>query len=585
VIRLGFCLSALIVAGSAAATPPRLPDVPPPAASVVSYAGTPEERDGWRRLLWLDFGVAGNRPPGAIGVHPELPVPGTSWTRGMVRTARAPMGVGDPYLGDYALGADAVFRMTADPGDSLRVAITVGIADSAAGALDVWCDGIPVVSGFRPGPGEFVDVSLPLRVRHGEIALRVRADGCALFAVAGIAVYQPPGEPLHPCLAGVSRRPAEAPPQPRIPDSLAAWSVAGAEGEAVSVLANTCDHLMAERLSEGCFAPSGKWYENSFAVRALLAGARVLLRPELAEAAFACTDRFAAEQEKDGGWSAATFGRSGCTDQHRASFEPASANLADVGSMALALAVAAGHAEGARRDRYLKTLRRYMDRVALPQQLPSGAFPNRMYLGKDYHHPYSVATAVQASALSTLHALTGESGYRRAAERAALFLAEAVDSSGEFLLYPHDAERPLPVPATDLGNTYYVLESLITAHACAGREARARIEEALRRAFEGDEGLFAAMARPDWWRTPELWGASKKAGILFLVDQYGRRVTSDRARVWRDRALALLGEPAAPFGVREDPGGPRGRYAMVATGFAALGAASVLDPDAVVLHR
>ena len=108
----------------------------------------------------------------------------------------------------------------------------------------------------------------------------------------------------------------------------------------------------------------------------------------------------------------------------------ASANLADIGTMTLCLAMAVPFVDETRAGQYLSAALQYADSIVLPSQLPSGAFPNRLWRGHYQTTPYSVATATQASSLALLHAVTGRIEYLKSAQRAGIWLADHVQEDG-----------------------------------------------------------------------------------------------------------------------------------------------------------
>jgi hypothetical protein len=261
--------------------------------------------------------------------------------------------------------------------------------------------------------------------------------------------------------------------------------------------------------------------------------------------------------------------------------EGRSRNLADVGSFALCLPLASAFLTGEDRRRLLETARDYADTIVLPAQLPSGAFPNGRFEGVDYAHPYSVATAVQASQLAGLYLATGEEHYRRAAIRAGLFLAEAVEADGSVRFFPHDKPESQFLPADRLGELFYVIEGILWAHRVADPATRDGLAAALDRYFRGSSlsGLWSDP--PAWLRTGDVWERSKRAGVLYLLEGYAAiRGESEDLRRLTLQVFGALEEPALAkqSGVGADAGTALERYSMAATGFAGLGVTGLLAP-------
>ncbi|TPW17361.1 MAG: hypothetical protein FD129_412, partial [bacterium] len=145
-------------------------------------------------------------------------------------------------------------------------------------------------------------------------------------------------------------------------DSLATIDRAGLELQ----LRRDAEFLMTERLSDGRFSSQGAWYQNSFPVRTLLAGHELLGVPAWREAALELLDEFVAGQLPNGNWHASYADVKHCP---KSPPDTSSANLADVGSMTLAVALAATQVEEPRRSRYRAALVRYADSISLPNQL------------------------------------------------------------------------------------------------------------------------------------------------------------------------------------------------------------------------
>jgi hypothetical protein len=249
--------------------------------------------------------------------------------------------------------------------------------------------------------------------------------------------------------------------------------------------------------------------------------------------------------------------------------------------MTLCLAIAAPLADSPRREAYLRAAVRYADRVTLPAQLPTGAFPNGRWFGRVHVHPYAVATATQASSLAALGAVTGDLRYLEAAERAGLWLAEQFRSDGYVTFAPHDTDEARSLAPTAFGDLFYMVEALTWIERFAVREeAKARARLALERYLWGPFGLRRQAVNGYWWSPRNPWTDSKMGGMLYILARSGRWNQSPALEGWTQQALAWLADPALSrqIGVLAPLPSMTGRYGMVATGFAGIGIAELAEP-------
>jgi hypothetical protein len=464
---------------------------------------------GITRLIIVDFGDNRLTPPGMLGIGSRTRHAVCGWSSGMIREV-VRRDTSDRDLCDFVEGEDATFVLAVRSAkDPYEVVLTLGDPESARGPMSVSTRDVEIADGIRTKAGEFVQVRFRADAPDRRVTFRIRGVRCGLFALSSLAVYGPQG--VTPSLAQTGPR-DERPFVPR-PDSLRAL---GPESDPRRILGIFADFLVAQEPVEGGFSYTGLWYQNAYPVRTLFAAARLLDRPELSEEAFRVLDRFVEEQQADGRWTSSYFGRPECVG--RVAPDSTSRNLADIGSMAHALAVGADAAQGERRERYLAAARRYADRVVLPDQLPDGAFPNRLYAGRDFPHAYSVATATQAASLAALAMTTGEARYREAAEKAGRWLAERMLPTGYIVFHPHDSDRPHLIRARDFGDSFYLVEGLIWVHRAAGDTAtRDVMAAAMRRHLWGPAGLKATTIHGYWWEPPGVWSASKTGGLLEAV--------------------------------------------------------------------
>lgn len=498
------------------------------------------------------------------------------WYGGML-VNRLRRGVADRLLRDFVEGEDATFGVGIEPADAeYHVVLTIGDMEAERGAIDVLVGGKMVLEGVRAPAGKMIRVEFDARPENGCLSFRIRGEKCRSFALAAAQIFGPAGAHVVDLFPAPDARPFI----PR-PDSLA-----GVESvDPRELLRRTVDYLLANQLSDGGFSYHGAWYQNSFPVRTLLAGSVLLSEPAWRDRALEILDRFVAGQMQDGNWMSSYYGSPGC--ELSSHTDKSSANLADIGSMSLCLSMAAPLADPVRRQRYIEAAMFYADSIVVPSQLPTGAFPNRLWGGQVLLHPYSIATATQASNLVLLYSVTGEIRYRDAAEKAALWLARTVRPEGGVELFQHNTAEIRVMNSTDFGDIYYIMEALsITGHYSADSAVREAIRAGLERWLYGREGLAATAVHGYWWpmRENDFWGASKMAGVPFLLARYGGHAPDPALAKWLRLTLAWIGDSGLAFraGVRAHPGGPNGEFALAATGFSGIGLAAAIDPDVLL---
>lgn len=546
--------------------------------------------DGRERIVWLDFGKSGSAPAGAFTYDGTAPNDMYTWTGGMVRVVRRDYPRHPAYLCDFMEGEDATFELSLDAVTLCRVVVTLGDPDRPRGPVDLSLPDGVVTEGLKTAAGEYLDVGFEAAPDSGRIRLHFKGRDCASFAVSGLAVYADPGTRLTAGLHAENRRTGA----PVVP----AASNGATDGLALEVLERACRFLVDSRPAGGCFSFRGAWYECAYPIRTLLAGGRLLNEPAYTEAAVECLDRFVAEQRADGNWSATFFGIPSCELSRLDRGNNESANLADVGTIVLALVAGSADVDAARRDTWLAAARRYADEIVLPNQREDGGFPNLKHSGQDYFHPYSVATGVQAGQLAALYGATGDGRYMEAAENAARYLL-ADFAEGRYNFKPHDQPAPKLIPFTRFGDLFYVLEGLVWVRQYTGDETLARsIDAGIEKYLWGGGGIAGSRVNAVFWRPINDWEASKSGGLLFLLTEYRRRVTSaieggatdnrqvrnrDGTEQWIRDFQTWLANPvqAAAYGIGMSPTSREGTYAFAATGFAGIGLASVVDPGSL----
>jgi hypothetical protein len=537
-------------------------------------------------ILYPLSGAASGRPlPVVIDMGPGTYLPGSlvclsqsldssfAWTAGQVRDIHR-RGSQDPLLSDGVESEDAVFLVAVDPpGAAYRLRLTLGDPYLPRGPVTIRVNGVVVADSMVTEAGATTEVACEARARDGLIAVRLSA-GCRGFLLAALALEGPDGAVLARLLPTFPSRTAAVPPA----ESLTVIDAQARE----ALLRRSADFLLEHRPKTGGFSYHGAWYQNAYSIRTLIAASRILTDTAYATTALETLDWFAALQRPDGNWNSSYYGSQKCAG-HGPDYNPPSANLADIGTMTGCLAVVAPFVDGDRRDLYLTAAITYAEKVSLPNQLPSGAFPNRQWDGRDTFHPYTVATATQVASLSALHDATGDSRFLEAAERGARWLARlSFLPDGRLSLHPHDRDTVLVRKATSFGDAFYVAEALISAHhTTCDTELRAEIELALDRWMFGDLGLQSEAQHGYWWPPDEPWSDSKMGGMIYVLARHPRRNTDPALSEWLGRALAWMSDPGACrlIGVMAHPADTLGGYALPATGFAGVGIAAAIDPD------
>ncbi|HEX7880189.1 MAG TPA: hypothetical protein VF720_12315 [Candidatus Eisenbacteria bacterium] len=526
-----------------------------------------------RRLLPIVFDNAGEGPlaPRSVRIGAQSRAPGYAWFDGVVRD-RLVSSETDPLFADLAVGHDATMVVAVDPPDSLYT-VGVGLGDPLLprGPVDVVANDSLVAAGVSTTPGERRVLRFRVPARHGRIAVRFIARSCHGFGVSDLAIEGPSPSWLGQIFPPVAPVPDAVPPTTLLP--------AATPDTTRAILRRLGTFLVAHKPQGGGWSSWGLWYQTAFAVRGVLSAGLVLDEPAWREAAFATIDRFVAEQSPAGTWSAGYVGADTCAGE--APPDTSSTNLADVGSMVLVLSLAAPDASPERREAWLAAARRYSDQVVLPEQLPDGAFPNRRWMGKDFLHPYTVATATQCSQLMTLGAVTGEARYTAAAEKAAAWLTAGILPDGRVSLYPHDSANQKILESIRFGDAFYLVEALVTVRDLT-RDVK--LKDACRKSVErwltGPEGIKSKSLRGYWWAPMDMWTSSKMAGVPWILARDPRRGGQPIIDNWLDRSIGWLADPmrAQLIGIGAHPASTRGEYALTATGFAAMGVAAALDP-------
>jgi hypothetical protein len=267
-------------------------------------------------------------------------------------------------------------------------------------------------------------------------------------------------------------------------------------------------------------------------------------------------------------------------------------NTADVGCISTCLAVAFPYVDAKRREVYRDALRRYAEDYAAPWQLPSGAFTNGRWNGRDMTVPYSIATGTQAMSFCSLYAITSEEKYMRVAERAVRYLLANWTEDGRQIFDHHTAELGREVldvrERGAIGNFYYSHDGILWVWHWTQDEA---LKDTIRRVYgwhiKGSRGLLASRDHGVWWPVVDVWSNSKMGALPTVLIEYDRSMARDaEVREAVRRCAAFLCHPqfAHRIGVLCDPQMPWGEFAMAATGFAGLTLAELIEPGVIFLQ-
>jgi hypothetical protein len=494
------------------------------------------------------------------------------WFDGMVRDGVSPRR-SDAWLCDFIEGYDATFVVAVEPDTgTYQVRMTFGDLDRPRGPARVLSGDKVLASVRATEKSESTTVTFVTKPVNGRLEMRVAAEGCRGFALNGVEIS---GEKLS-WLDRLFPDAVQYPPMPA-PETLPKVGPADRR----KLLKVLCEYLVKASPTEGCFSYHGAWYQNAYPIRTLLAGARLLEEPRYAEKAYRCLDRFAERQAPHGNWLSSYFGPTGCDSPTAA--DSATSNLADVGTMTMCLSAAAPGAAPERRERYLRAARLYADSVSLPNQLSDGSFPNRLWGGQDFSHPYTVATATQCASLAALYLATGDARYLKAAETGIRWITWGTFlEDGRLVLHPYNQETLVVKESTHFGEVFYVAEALLwVRRATADETLKQEIDAVLDRWLFGTEGAHRKTVHGYWWPPMDAWNSSKMGGMLYILADHPRRSADPVLSEWLVRALGWLTDPdrAQSIGVTAPPASPRGNYALVATGFAGIGVASSIDGD------
>jgi hypothetical protein len=498
-------------------------------------------------------------------------------------------------------GAQGEFRIGIDNGD-YTVTLLMSDHTEPYGPFTVSAQDRVAQADIKLVPGQPLRPTFPVKVADHTLRLRFQAQPGQKFYVNGMILEGPANAQLQSMFENAP------------PDALPSRAevLAHGSGDLRAALHAYCEWLLAQRLPNGFLGDYGDygtsqrpqyyWYTSSYPIRTLLAGYQILDEPRYLAAVVKILDRLVEEQMPNGAFQQVFRGKPTrlLTPQeiddimkHRW------LNMADVGCIVTALAVAAHYVEEPRKSVYRSAAQRYCDGYAIRWQKPSGAFTNGLEGGVAQTGAYSVATGTEAAAFAAVYAITGDQKYLRVAEKAATFLASNIGYDGRPLTYQdsHGKEPPpFLQPVTHFGDVFYQHDGILFAY-YQSRDKRFRDE--VRRAYDvhihGGKGLLAAISDDAWWPLQDTWNNSKSAGMPLVFAAYAQMASDSDVRDflavarnflttlrWARRIGVTLDAPNLPWG-----GHSLQSWAgcsVAATGFAGLSVAEMLQPGIVWLR-
>lgn len=376
-----------------------------------------------------------------------------------------------------------------------------------------------------------------------------------------------------------------------------------------AMLETACEWFLRHRLPDGFIGDfeEGKrlWYTASYPIRTLLAGYELLGNRAYLTAATAILDLLVTEQMPEGGFTQAYRAQATASlsaQELQAVRETNWMNLADVGSMVAALAVACRSVSGGRRECYCAAVQRYLNDWALRFRKPDGGFTNGWVCRLD-EKVYSVATASSALSFGIFGTLTDNPEYIRIAEQAACFLAEQWNDDGR--LWNHIYQGTYPghdhyQDVREFGDGLYTLETICAVLAISKeRVVRVKLFGALKKYLFGSSGLLNLKGGAAWWPLQNNWHNSKSTALPLLLQtfvQYGRELgaTDEELHAAEEtfldcRAFLCLPSSAKLLGVAADDTDRAYPFAShsiqswtgcsaAATGFAGIALAQMISP-------
>jgi len=375
-----------------------------------------------------------------------------------------------------------------------------------------------------------------------------------------------------------------------------------------------CQWLVEHRTADGFLGDyegsQRLWYTASYPIRTLLAGYHLLGNKEYIEIATEILDLLVVEQMPEGAFTQA-YRQQKTNELTEVELEEVRKNnwmnLADVGSMMAAMAIACRYVDKQRKEIYITSLRRYLDKWAMRFRHQSGGFNNGWIRGFA-ENIYSVSTATTALTMMFFSQLTGEEKYMKIGEDAVLFLTQDWNEDGRNLNWIFDGTFPGEnhyQDVLDFGDTFYVIEALSAALALTKRpQLKKIIYDAIQNHLFGSTGLLKNKANQTWWSIQNTWNNSKSVAMPIILQDFqlyademnASQEKIDYVKKEYENCMKFLCIPkyARILGVMSNdpieklPFGPHSLQswtgcAVAATGFAGITLAQMIKPGIIYL--
>lgn len=357
------------------------------------------------------------------------------------------------------------------------------------------------------------------------------------------------------------------------------------------------------------FENHGEWYMLFYPLRALMLYGKLFDRPDYIKTAFEYIDIYISEQLPNGAFTS-NYRKQPTEKLTKKEFNEilrnGKVNIADVGSNVTGIIQAAMYAGKARREKYLTAVKRWLDNWAPLWALPGGGYGNGIWAGHKLNAPYTCAMSTLSMALSAFSLVTGEREYIENAERCMEFqCSKWLDSGLPLFLncYPWIREQILD----DYAHSYYLLEGMCWTHYVSKNKAvRKLLEKRMRDMIFSKAGLLSQWDR-SWFSFTNTfqplpidrpssdmvssragvipgWEMAKSNGIIHTFLYYLKHIEDNpQLKEKVELGLKYLSNPlkARMNGVAAEVSEGYGRYAMQATGFAALSLLEALKKDSV----
>ena len=389
----------------------------------------------------------------------------------------------------------------------------------------------------------------------------------------------------------------------------------GEENSAAETLDMYCRWILEQEYDAGergkflyCGKNTFEWYMIFYALRTLSLGGALLNKPEYTKAAEPYFDTYCGEQLPNGALSSNYRGKPAAqmtAQEMEDLIRCGKLNLADNGSDCQALVQAAVLTSSPeRRERYLNTVRDWLDKWVPIWALKDGSYGNGIWAGHKLNGTYSCAVNV-CSALASYGIVSGDERYIRNAEGFASFICDHTLPDGRpifFNVYPRIRQFILD----DFAHMFYTLEGLCWTHyASKNEEVRSKIATFMKNWIFGKYGILASWPKHfNWfdgnyisfwdakdehgeelesfsmWVRPG-WKNAKSNGIPHLFSYYLNHIEeNDELRDRVERGTRYLCRPldAMVNGVMANPREHYGHFAVQSTGFAGLTVSEAIKP-------